>query len=170
MCRGFNMTRINYRHAALIALFFGGMQALMPVLGWLCGTRFQAYITSYDHWIAFGLLFFVGAKLLYETLKGGGEKACRPDTLRIKELFLLALATSIDALAVGVTLALLPEVRIVPSALIIGAVTFAISFSGVLIGHRFGSRFEKQAGIAGGAVLILIGLKILLEHLGLLVL
>jgi len=166
VCRGLNMPRINYRQAGLIALFFGGFQALMPLLGWLLGAQFQAYITSYDHWIAFGLLVFIGAKMLFEALKGGDEQTGAKVLLTLRALFMLAVATSIDALAVGVTLALLPEVRVVPSALLIGAVTFALSFAGVLIGHRFGDWFERKAEIAGGIILVLIGLKILLEHLG----
>lgn len=167
VCKGLNMTRINYRHGFIIALFFGVFQALMPLLGWLLGTQLADYITAIDHWVAFFLLLFIGGKMVLDTFHEGDEEDCGGDGLDIKELFILAIATSIDALAVGITFALLPDTNIALSVSLIGVITFALSFLGVIIGNKFGSRFEKKAQLAGGIILILIGLKILLEHLGL---
>lgn len=168
VCKGLCMKRVNWTHALVIALFFGGFQALMPVVGWALGTQFAALITPVDHWIAFGLLAFIGGKMLADAFREGTdeERACPADErLDLRELTMLAVATSIDALAVGITLAFL-GVSIVVAAALIGVVTFALSFLGVAVGNQFGSRFEKPAAIAGGVVLILIGAKILLEHLG----
>ncbi len=169
MCKGLCMKRLNRRNALVIAAFFGGFQAAMPLLGWLLGKQFENYITAVDHWIAFGLLSVIGGKMLYDALHGGEETDCPvdPDRLDLRELLMLAVATSIDALAVGVTFAFL-QVSIVPAVSLIGAITFALSFIGVAVGFKFGAKYEKKAQIAGGAVLILIGLKILLEHLGVL--
>lgn len=172
VCKGLGMKRLNLRQALVIALFFGGFQALMPVAGWLLGTGFQSYITPVDHWIAFALLAFIGGKMLWDAFGDGedGESAQAGEgRLDLKELAMLAVATSIDALAVGITFAFL-QVDIVPAVSLIGAITFALSFAGVAIGHFFGARFEKPATIVGGVVLILIGCKILLEHLGVIVL
>ena len=168
VCKGLGMkTGINLKQTFLIALFFGGFQALMPFIGWLVGSRFEKHMTAYDHWIAFALLCFIGGKMLYECIFKKGEDTVESESdLDVKELFVLAVATSIDALAVGVTFALLPDVNIGTSVLLIGLTTFLLSGIGVFIGNRFGSRFEKKAEIAGGIILILIGLKILLEHLG----
>lgn len=172
ICKGLGMKKINHFHAFMIAFFFGAFQALMPLIGWVAGRSFASYIESFDHWIAFVLLVLIGGKMLVETFRGD-EPSCSScqeaatDKLDYKELFLLAIATSIDALAVGVSLAFL-GVNIWQAIAIIGIVTFVISYAGVVIGHVFGSRFEKGAQIAGGVILILIGLKILLEHLGIL--
>ncbi len=170
VCKGLSMRKLNLGRAAIIALFFGGFQALMPLIGWALGRQFEQYITAFDHWIAFGLLALIGGKMIWETIKGGDDEAdsC-DDRLNIKEMLGLAVATSIDALAVGVTFAFL-SVSIVPSVSLIGAMTFALSLVGVLIGRIFGSKLMRGAQIAGGTVLVLIGLKILLEHLGVLVL
>lgn len=167
VCKGLGMKRLNMRQALVIAAFFGGFQALMPVAGWALGTGFQSLIEPVDHWIAFGLLAFIGVKMLYDAFTEGGASAQEAEDARldVREIALLAVATSIDALAVGVTFAFL-QVDIAPAAALIGATTFVLSLGGVAIGHQFGSRFEKPATIAGGAVLILIGLKTLLEHLG----
>ncbi|MCU6763772.1 putative sporulation protein YtaF [uncultured Roseburia sp.] len=166
ICKGLGMKRVNKLHCFIIALFFGGFQAVMPFAGWLLGKQFQSYIESVDHWIAFALLVCLGAKAVLEAVRdhddGCAEK--QESVLNVKELFLLAIATSIDALAVGVTFAFL-QVSILPAASIIGLVTFVICIFGVFIGNLFGSRFQKKAEIAGGAILIIIGLKILLEHL-----
>ena len=170
VCKGLGMKKINWRHTFVIALFFGVFQALMPLLGWALGTQLASLITPIDHWIAFGLLAFIGAKMLVDAFKG--EDGCDEDCacgesepgLDIKELLMLAVATSIDALAVGITFAFL-GVNIWLAILIIGVTTFVLSFIGVAIGNQFGSRFEKPATIAGGVVLILIGVKILVEHL-----
>ncbi|HIT44623.1 MAG TPA: manganese efflux pump [Candidatus Aphodovivens excrementavium] len=171
ICKGLGMKRLDVKQAAIIAVFFGGFQGLMPVIGWALGTGFQSYITPVDHWIAFALLAFIGAKMLFDAFHDDEEDSqeLSSDRLAIKEVVLLAIATSIDALAVGITFAFL-QVDIVVSVLLIGIITFALSFIGVAVGHQFGARFEKPASIVGGVVLILIGLKILLEHLGVLAL
>ncbi|MDO4945434.1 MAG: manganese efflux pump MntP family protein [Ruminococcus sp.] len=167
VCKGLNMQKINMRHAVVIGLFFGGFQALMPFVGWALGKQFEQYITAVDHWIAFALLAFIGGKMVYEAIKGGDddEKIHDGDKLDIKELFLLAVATSIDALAVGITFAFL-QVSILPSITVIGVTTFAFSVGGVAIGNRFGAKYKNKAELAGGIILILIGLKILLEGVG----
>ncbi len=170
MCKGLGMARLNRRSALVIALFFGGFQAAMPLLGWLLGKQFEAYITAVDHWIAFALLALIGGKMIFDALRGGESQAgAATDRLDYRELLLMAVATSIDALAVGVTFAFL-QVAILRAISLIGAITFALSYLGVVVGFHFGARFEKKAQLAGGATLILIGLKILLEHLGLLAL
>ena len=172
LCKGLGMKRINYRHALVIALFFGVFQALMPLIGWALGTQFERFITPIDHWIAFGLLAFIGGKMLVDAVRDEGCKECGEDVgqkLDLRELLMLAVATSIDALAVGITFAFL-HVDIAFSASVIGMTTFVISFAGVSIGNRFGARFERPATVVGGVVLILIGVKILLEHLGVLAL
>lgn len=168
ICSGLKMAKIDYKKAALIALFFGGFQAIMPALGWLLGQLFASYVDKYDHFIAFALLAFLGAKMIFDVVKGGDdEDEGLGDKVDLKTLFIMAVATSIDALAVGVTFAFL-RVQIVPAVASIGAITFALSFAGVKIGNVFGDRFEKKAEICGGVILILIGAKILLEHLGIL--
>ena len=168
VCKGLGMTKLNKKNAFLIALFFGGFQALMPWLGWFIGSRFQKYIEQFDHWIAFGLLVFIGGQMIYESLKEKEEVEKEGDQLDIGQLFLMAIATSIDALAIGVTFALLPGVNIWTSIALIGCTTFMISFAGVVIGFRFGNKYEKKAQIVGGVILIELGIKILLEHLGVL--
>lgn len=167
VCKGLGMSRLNMRQAAVISLFFGGFQALMPLIGWALGSQLTDFITPIDHWIAFGLLAFVGGKMLWDAFHEDDEAegVQTDEKLDLKELLMLAIATSIDALAVGITFAFL-QVAIVPSITIIGLTTFVISFAGVAVGHFFGARFEKPATIVGGVVLILIGVKILLEHLG----
>ena len=165
VCKGLNMRKLNVKQAAVIALFFGGFQALMPLIGWLLGKQFEVYITSIDHWIAFILLLFIGGKMLWESFKTEEEYTADFNAaFQLKELFFLAIATSIDALAVGITFAFL-KVQIVHSLFIIGITTFLLSYTGVIVGNKFGNKFEKKAGMAGGIILILIGLKILLEHL-----
>ncbi len=167
ICKGLGMSRLNMRQAAVISLFFGGFQALMPLIGWALGSQLTDFITPIDHWIAFGLLAFVGGKMLWDAFHEDDEDegTQTDEKLDLKELLMLAIATSIDALAVGITFAFL-QAAIVPSITIIGLTTFVISFVGVAVGHFFGARFEKPATIVGGVVLILIGVKILLEHLG----
>lgn len=169
VCKGLGMKKVNWGHALVIALFFGGFQALMPLVGWAAGTQLSVLIEPVDHWIAFGLLAFIGGKMLIDAIKGDDDDecaACADDEqkLDLKELLMLAVATSIDALAVGVTFAFLGMSIWVPIA-IIGLTTFVLSFAGVAVGNQFGARFEKPATIAGGVVLILIGCKILVEHL-----
>ena len=170
ICKGLGMSRLNMKQAAVIALFFGAFQAIMPFIGWAAGSWLADLITPIDHWVAFVLLAFVGGKMLWDAFHEQDDDD--PDEmdakLDLKELLMLAIATSIDALAVGITFAFL-QVSIIPSITIIGCTTFVISFAGVAVGHIFGARFEKPATIVGGVVLILIGVKILLEHLGVLV-
>ena len=170
VCKGLCMKRLNMRQALVIALFFGGFQALMPLIGWALGTQFEQFITPVDHWVAFGLLLIIGAKMLWDSFHGDDDEllSCAVDgRLDLRELTMMAVATSIDALAVGITFAFL-RVDIVASVVVIGVTTFALSLVGVAVGHRFGARYEKPATVVGGVVLILIGLKILLEHLGIL--
>lgn len=163
VCKGLSVQRVRPRHALLAGLYFGGFQFLMPVIGWLLGVRFEALIQSVDHWIAFGLLTIIGLSMIKES-RGKAEEL--NDDFGVKTMLLLAVATSIDALAVGVTFAFL-QVSILPAAGLIGVITFALSALGIWIGSVFGARFKSGAELAGGIILILIGLKILLEHLGL---
>lgn len=169
ICAGLKMRKIDLRQAGLISLFFGGFQMLMPILGWWLGRLFENYVDSIDHYIAFALLAFIGGKMIYDAFRedDGNGGACAVLDLGIKTLTVMAIATSIDALAVGVTFGLDPHVKILPATLIIGATTFVISFSGVAIGNIFGTRFRAKAQIVGGVVLILIGCKILFEGIGL---
>ena len=170
VCKGLGMRKLNKKQAVIIGLYFGGFQALMPLIGWLLGSQFQKYITSIDHWIAFILLVLIGGNMIREALSGDEEDAAQAETdLRLdhKKLFLMAIATSIDALAIGVTFAFL-ETAILPAIGIIGCTTFCISVAGVAVGCWFGARYKKRAEITGGAILVLLGIKILLEHLGIL--
>lgn len=198
ICKGLAMPRLNMKQALVIACFFGAFQAIMPTLGWALGTQCASFVTSVSHWIAFVLLAFIGGKMLWEVFRSTndtqserpGNKNASIETslyaelsdeaapqplasypavlhLDIKELFMLAIATSIDALAVGITFAFL-HVNIIFSVSIIGITTFVISLAGVACGHAFGSRYERAAQIVGGVVLVAIGLKILLEGLGIL--
>ncbi|HDP68355.1 MAG TPA: manganese efflux pump [Candidatus Marinimicrobia bacterium] len=151
------------RNAFKIAFSFGAFQAVMPVIGWWVGRFFAQYIKKFDHWIAFGLLFLIGIRMIYNALKSGKCESVSNPT-NFKTLFLLSIATSIDALIIGVTFAFL-QIRIITPVLIIGIITFAMSSIGLLIGHRLGCYFEKRAEIFGGIVLVGIGVKILIEHL-----
>lgn len=160
---GFTIKRLKLRHAVRIALFFGVFQALMPLIGWLAGLGLREFISQWDHWIAFGLLASIGAKMIYESFKLDSDKK-KIDPLALGVLLLLAIATSIDALAVGITFAFL-DVQIAWPVAIIGLITFATSFVGVYLGDRFGHIFESKIELVGGLVLIAIGMKILLEHL-----
>lgn len=163
ICKGLAMKKITFKKALIVGLWFGGFQALMPAIGYLLGTQFEKYITNIDHWIAFVLLFVIGGNMIKEALSKEEEEA--NDSLAFKEMLLLALATSIDALAVGVTFAFL-KVQIIPAVLFIGVITFTLSAIGVKIGNIFGCRYKSKAELAGGIILILMGCKILLEHLG----
>ena len=168
ICQGLFMTRIKWGHALTVGLYFGGFQALMPFIGWMLGSQFADRIQQYDHWIAFILLVLIGGNMIREALSGDEEDAAQAETdLRLdhKKLFLMAIATSIDALAIGVTFAFL-ETAILPAIGIIGCTTFCISVAGVAVGCWFGARYKKRAEITGGAILVLLGIKILLEHLG----
>lgn len=166
ICKGLSVRKVQPRHALLAGGWFGLFQFLMPVLGYVLGVRFQDLIASVDHWIAFFLLAVIGGNMIREAVSGEEEK--EDDDFGVRTMVLMAIATSIDALAVGITFAFL-NVSILPAAGIIGVTTFVISAAGIYIGAFFGSRFQKWAELAGGIILILIGLKILLEHLGILV-
>ena len=170
ICQGLFMTRIKWGHALTVGLYFGGFQALMPFIGWMLGSQFADRIQQYDHWIAFILLVLIGGNMIREALSGDEEDAAQAETdLRLdhKKLFLMAIATSIDALAIGVTFAFL-ETAILPAIGIIGCTTFCISVAGVAVGCWFGARYKKRAEITGGAILVLLGVRILQEHLGIL--
>ena len=163
VCKGLSVKQVKLSHALTAGLYFGGFQAFMPLIGYLLGSQFESLITSIDHWIAFVLLGIIGVNMIREAL--GKEEDELNDSFAFKVMLPLAVATSIDALAVGVTFAFL-NVDIVPAVLLIGATTFTFSAVGVKIGSLFGLRFKKKAELLGGIVLILIGVKILLEHLG----
>ena len=165
ICKGLTTKRFSWRMALTCGVWFGFFQALMPTVGYFLGAQFQEIIEAYDHWIAFGLLFLIGANMIREAVWGKKEEGEDNDSLDFKTMFLLAIATSIDALAVGVSFACI-QVKLWSSVLIIGFTTFLFSVLGVKIGYMFGSKYEKLAGVFGGIILILIGLKILLEHLG----
>lgn len=160
---GFAIRALRMRHAFTIAASFGAFQAVMPVLGWLGGRTFSARVMMFDHWLAFGLLFFIGAKMIYESFKIEEMEEGR-NPLKPSVLLLLSVATSIDSLAVGLSLSLL-DTPIAAPALMIGAVAFALSFIGVYIGRYMGSTFENKLEALGGLILIGIGVKILVEHL-----
>lgn len=163
VCKGLAMPKCTFKRAAIVGLWFGGFQALMPAIGYILGAQFQEAIASIDHWIAFVLLALIGGNMIHEALDNDEEEA--DASLDVKTMFLLAVATSIDALAIGITFAFL-KVNIIPAVCFIGIVTFIISFAGVKIGNVFGARYKNKAEIVGGVILILLGLKILLEHLG----
>jgi putative Mn2+ efflux pump MntP len=174
ICKGLAMKKITVRKAAVVGLWFGGFQALMPLIGYFLGVQFQSKITAIDHWIAFILLGIIGANMIRESLskendENGGCPTCDSgrNPLDIREMFVLAVATSIDALAVGITFAFL-QVQIGWAVSFIGITTFVLSMAGVKVGNVFGTRYKSKAEFAGGLILILLGIKILMEHLGVL--
>jgi putative Mn2+ efflux pump MntP len=162
ICKGLSVKELRPKHALICGVYFGGFQALMPLIGWALGMQFQSLIASIDHWIAFVLLAVIGINMVREAL--GDEEETTNDCFDVKTMLPLAVATSIDALAVGVTFAFL-DVSIVPAVSFIGVTTFVCSAIGVKLGHVFGLRFQSKAEVLGGLVLIGIGLKILIEHL-----
>ena len=166
VCKGLSTRHLKPAHYLVTGLWFGGFQALMPAVGYLLGSSFEQYIVSIDHWIAFALLAFIGVNMVKESLSDEEETA--DDSFAVKTMFILAVATSIDALAVGITFALLPDVHILTAISFIGVVTFLLSAVGLRVGNVFGLRYKSRAEMVGGIVLILIGAKILLEHLGIL--
>lgn len=165
VCKGLAMEKAPLKKAALAGIWFGSFQALMPLIGYLLGSRFEKYITSIDHWIAFILLALIGGNMIKEAFSKNEEETS--STMYFKEMFLLAVATSIDALAVGITFAFL-RVNILSAVGLIGITTFTLSIVGVKVGNLFGSHYKSRAELAGGVLLILMGIKILLEHLGIL--
>lgn len=164
ICKGLSLGKIQKKHMAIAGAWFGGFQALMPLIGYFAGRFFAEKLTHYDHWVAFILLLFIGGSMIKESLC---EEEESNDAMDIKTMFLLAVATSIDALAVGVTFAFL-KVAILPAVVFIGVVTFVCSAVGIKIGSIFGTKYKSKAELCGGIILILIGLKILLEGIGIL--
>ncbi|MBQ4611193.1 MAG: manganese efflux pump [Clostridia bacterium] len=163
VCKGLAMEKISLKNAGIVGLWFGGFQALMPLIGFFLGYNFSDAIQSVDHWIAFALLGIIGFNMIKEARSCESEEAC--GCLSFKEMFTMAVATSIDALAVGITFAFL-TVDIVPAVTLIGVTTFVLSMIGVKVGSIFGAKYKAGAELAGGVILILLGTKILLEHLG----
>lgn len=166
VCKGLAMKKATLKAELTCGLWFGSFQALMPLIGFFLGTLFADAIQAFDHWIAFGLLALIGFNMLKEAF--GDEEENADADLSVKTMFVMAVATSIDALAVGISLAMAGNVNIFIAITLIGITTFLLSAVGVAVGNIFGSRYEKKAEIAGGVILILLGIKILLEHLGIL--
>lgn len=164
ICKGLAMKKTDVKKAVVVGLWFGGFQALMPLLGYLLGVQFKDKITAIDHWIALVLLGFIGVNMIKEAVQKDNEEET-DDSLAPRDMLILAVATSIDALAAGITLAFL-EVHIVPAVSFIGITTFILSVAGVKVGNVFGNRYKSKAELAGGVILILLGIKILIEHLG----
>ena len=164
ICKGLAVRKAGIKEMAVAGAWFGGFQGLMPLIGYFLGSAFSDYITKIDHWVAFVLLGIIGANMIKESFEKDEEKSC--GSMGFKDMLTVAIATSIDALAVGITFALLPEVNIGAAVGFIGAITFILSAIGIKIGNIFGMKFKSKAELAGGIILILMGLKILLEHLG----
>lgn len=163
ICKGLALGKIMVRQAALVGLYFGISQAAMPTIGYFLGISFRDYIESFDHWIAFGLLAFLGVRMIVEALRGDDDEECSC-SLGFREMALLAIATSIDALAAGISLSVLGA-SIAIAATFIGITTFTLSFAGVYVGGIFGEKFKTPAEIAGGAALVCLGIKVLIDHL-----
>lgn len=163
VCKGLAMEKCDFKKAAICGVWFGGFQALMPTIGYFLGYQFRTYISAFDHWIAFILLGVIGADMIKESLSK--ERNDTDDSLGVKTMFLMAVATSIDALVVGITFALLPDTNIIAAVSFIGVVTLILSMVGAKIGNLFGAKYKSKAELAGGVILILLGTKILVEHL-----
>lgn len=169
VCKGLSVEKPKAKHYFAVGLWFGGFQALMPLLGYLIGSTFSKYIDKYDHWIAFALLIFLGGKMIKEAFskkEETEEDKKKNSSFGFVNMLVMAIATSIDALTVGVTFALLPEINIFIAIALIGGITFVLSVVGLKIGNLFGAKFKNKAEFVGGLILVLLGLKILLEHLG----
>ncbi len=166
ICKGLATEKCTLKRAAVCGVWFGGFQALMPLIGFFLGYRFRDAITSLDHWIAFVLLAFIGVSMIREAFGEGEEHKHENASMDVKTMFIMAVATSIDALAVGVTFAFLPDTDIRAAVIFIGVITFLLSTIGAKLGGILGEKYKKRAQIAGGVILVLLGLKILLEHLG----
>lgn len=167
VCKGLSMKKMEWKKAVIVAFYFGGFQALMPAIGFFLGVSFEELVTKVDHWIAFILLGIIGINMIKEAFDK--EKETINDSIDIKTMIVLAIATSIDALAVGITFAFL-KVDLLTAVTLIGVITFALSLIGVKIGNKFGDKYERKSELIGGIILILMGVKILLEHLGVIVL
>ena len=168
VCKGLSTQKLTWKHYLTIGLWFGGFQALMPTIGYFLGSTFESYITSVDHWAAFVLLAIIGVNMIREGLRKDEPEEDQNASFSFQTMLVLAVATSIDALAVGITFALLPGVNLPAAVSFIGATTFLLSAIGLKVGNVFGLKYKSRAEIAGGAILVLLGLKILLEHLGVL--
>ncbi len=168
ICKGLSMERVRWKHFLVVGVWFGGFQALMPLAGYWLGDTFGKYISAVDHWVAFGLLVLIGGNMLRESFEKGGSCRREDASLAVRVMLPMAVATSIDAMAVGVAYGLLPDVRIVPAIAWIGSITFAMSALGVKVGNVFGCRWKTGAERLGGVILMLLGVKILLEHTGIL--
>lgn len=168
MCKGLSVPKAKKGHYLIVGLYFGGFQALMPLIGYILGFNFRTLVESFDHWIAFILLGFIGVNMIIESFDSNTEEL--DNLFSFKAMFPLAVATSIDALAVGVSYAFLPdmETKIVPAIAFIGIITFSLSAIGVWIGNKFGAKYKSKAELTGGVILVLMGIKILLEHLNIL--
>ncbi|MBQ8403551.1 MAG: manganese efflux pump [Clostridia bacterium] len=164
ICKGLSVKSLKPRHMLIVGLYFGAFQGLMPLAGYFLGKQFEEYITKFDHWIAFVLLCVIGGNMIREAIKGEAEEC--GDSFGVKAMLPMAVATSIDALAVGVTFGFMPDVNIWFAIIFIGVITFALSAIGVKIGNVFGAKFKAKAELTGGIILIAMGIKILLEHLG----
>lgn len=163
--KGVQMKKLNYKQGLVIAAFFGVFQGGMPLIGWALGSQFKSYIESFDHWVAFILLTLIGGKMIYEVIKDKGEEQKEEsNNFSIGNLILLSIATSVDALVVGITFAFL-DINIIQSAFVIGILTFIVAFIGVIIGNKFGAKYKKRAELIGGIILVLMGVQILVEHL-----
>ncbi|MGN1094885.1 MAG: manganese efflux pump MntP family protein [Eubacteriales bacterium] len=164
ICKGLSVRELKIRHMIIAGLYFGGFQAAMPLIGYFLGRQFESYITAFDHWIAFALLVIIGLNMIRESFSKDEEKVNA--SFSFKAMIPMALATSIDALAVGVTFGFMEDVKIVPAVIFIGVITFVLSAVGVKIGNVFGAKYKSKAEIFGGIILVAMGIKILLEHLG----
>ncbi len=163
VCKGLSVKKLKANHMIITGLYFGLFQGAMPLIGYFLGRIFEKYIVAFDHWIAFILLGLIGANMIRESLSAESEEC--DASFGFKAMLPMAVATSIDALAVGVTFGLMPDIQIAPAVLFIAVITFALSAVGVKIGNVFGSRFKSKAEFAGGLILIAMGIKILIEHL-----
>ncbi len=162
ICKGISMKKMNWKNACIIGLWFGGFQALMPTIGYFLGTTFESFVTSIDHWIAFILLSIIGGNMIKEVFSNEEEQS--DDDVSFKTMLVLAVATSIDALAVGITFAFF-KVNLVLAISLIGIISFILPVLGTKIGNKFGDKYEKKAELVGGTILVLLGIKILIEHL-----
>ena len=165
ICKGLSMKKMNWKSAIIISLYFGIFQAFMPVVSYFLGSTFESYVTNIDHWIAFILLSLIGGNMIKESFDSEDKK--KNDKIDFKTMIALAIATSIDALAIGITFAFF-EVNLLLSISIIGIITFLLSIIGVKIGNKFGDKYQNKAEFVGGLIVVLLGIKILLEHLGIL--
>ena len=163
ICKGLATEKLKIKHTIIAGLWFGGFQALMPLIGYFLGTTFEKYVTAIDHWIAFVLLGAIGGNMIKEAFSGEENEA--DGSFGIKTMLIMAIATSIDALAIGITFALLPDVNIIAAVSFIGIITFVLSAIGVKLGNVFGAKYKSKAELTGGIILIILGLKILIEHI-----